>query len=723
MSAVPASPAISTGHRPDLSVPPAAVDAPIAGRDLRPLGQILQEDGAVRTSHLLKATVMRQRQNVRLGDILLAQGWVTEEALTGALTRQWRTSAVDPGELPPDSRLIDRVGAAFCLKHAVLPWRRVAGVTFVATSHPEGFGAIQPALEARLGKVRMLLAGESRIHGAIMSLRSTALTRQAETSVPAMESCRSRNDRRIGRMTLLYLALLFIGLLMFPHELIALLTGWAALTLFCGTVLRIATFQAALRRRSEEAATRRLLAAGAEPARELRGPLPMISVLVPLLQESEVAGKLIGRLSRLDYPRELTDILLVVEADDKITQTALRDARLPFWIRVVTVPPGPVQTKPRALNYALNFCRGEIVGIWDAEDRPDPDQLHRIARGFAFAEPDIACLQGQLDYFNPRSNWMARCFTIEYASWFRTNLPGLARLGLVVPLGGTTLFFRRDVLEEIGGWDSWNVTEDADLGVRLARRGWRTELVDTTTDEEANCRILPWIRQRSRWLKGYAMTWSVHMRQPRLLWRQLGPRRFLAFQVQFLGTLSQYLLAPVLWSLWLLFFGFPHLMRDSLALIWDGNAVPVLFTLCVASELIAFAVNLWSVRGPKHRHLLPYTVLMPFYFPLGCLAGWKAIYEVVRNPFFWDKTAHGVFDDVEPATTPVQDDDGLARLPVLGQIDTRTVGGLGADPIRQRRDSQRPGIRSVDTGKRAEPEHGIPPPQTTHPTAAAGGAL
>ncbi|SDD19610.1 Glycosyltransferase, catalytic subunit of cellulose synthase and poly-beta-1,6-N-acetylglucosamine synthase [Paracoccus isoporae] len=684
MSADRAAPLRASTIQADDTAPGEAGSPPIAGRDLRPLGQILQEDGAVRTSHLLKATVMRERQNVRLGEILLAQGWVTEAALTRALTRQWRISAVDPVALAPDSRLIDRVGPAYCLKNAVLPWRRVAGVTFMATARPEDFDALKPTIEARLGPVRMLLAGESRIHSAIMSLRSAALTLQAECSVPAAESCRSRNEGRIRRWTIMSLAALIAAMIANPHAVIALLTGWAALTLLCGTVLRVATFQAALRRRTEEAAERHLVAAGVRPAPELRGPLPVISVLVPLLQESEVAGKLVGRLSRLDYPRELTDILLVVEADDRITQSALKDVRLPFWIRVVTVPPGRVRTKPRALNYALNFCRGEIVGIWDAEDRPDPDQLHRIARGFACAAPDIACLQGQLDYFNPRSNWVARCFTIEYASWFRTNLPGLARLGLVVPLGGTTLFFRRDVLEEIGGWDSWNVTEDADLGVRLARRGWRTELIDTTTDEEANCRLLPWIKQRSRWLKGYAMTWSVHMRDPARLWRELGPRRFLAFQVQFLGTLSQYLLAPVLCSLWLLSFGYPHLMRDSLALIWGGNAVPVLFTLCVASELIALAVNLWSVRGEKHRHLLPYAALMPIYFPLGCVAGWKAIYEVVRKPFYWDKTVHGVFDEVEPAPQADLAESGIARVPFLGAIENGEARGGTARTIRRR---------------------------------------
>ena len=349
-----------------------------------------------------------------------------------------------------------------------------------------------------------------------------------------------------------------------------------------------------------------------------------------------------------------------------------------------TVPPGPLKTKPRALNYALNFCRGDIVGVWDAEDRPASDQLHKIARGFAAAAPDVACLQGQLDYFNPRSNWLARCFTIEYASWFRANLPGIARLGLVVPLGGTTLFFRRDVLEKLGGWDAWNVTEDADLGVRLVRHGWRTELIDTTTDEEANCRALPWIKQRSRWLKGYAMTWAVHMRNPLRLWRDLGARRFVGFQVQFLGTMSQYLLAPVLWSFWLLTLGLPHPLREPLSQLWSGYAIPAVFAIFLASETIGMAVNLWAVRGRKHRHLISWVPLMHLYFPLGCLAGWKAIYEVVTNPFYWDKTAHGVFEENEPERAETGD---FTRIPVLGIIADETTARAANDHVHHARES------------------------------------
>ena len=657
--------------------PAAAVQPTLAPRHQQPLGQILLEDGAVDPGNLLKASVMRGRQDSRLGQILLSQGWVTPEALLRALCRQWRTTALDPIRTPGDPRLIDMLGAEFCLANAVLPWRRIGGVTWIATARPEAFEALIPGLPESFGQVRMLLCSEDQIQGAILASRRIAMIRKAEMRVPAAESCRSRNEARTGRIALGAIALLVLGLWLIPVAVLSLLTAWATVSLVAQSGLKLMALLATRRIRAEERVQAEGLTSGKAARAEMTGPLPVISVMVPLFRESDVAGKLVGRLSRLDYPRELTDILLVIEASDQVTRNAIQGARLPGWIRVVEVPNGPVQTKPRALNYALNFCRGAIIGVWDAEDRPDPDQLHKVARGFHFAPADVACLQGALDYYNPRTNWLARCFTVEYAAWFRVILPGVARLGLVVPLGGTTLFFRRDVLEQVGAWDAWNVTEDADLGVRLARRGWRTEIIDTTTDEEANCRALPWIKQRSRWLKGYAMTWGVHMRDPRALWRELGPWRFLGFQIQFLGSLSQYLLAPILWSFWLLSLGLPHPLREPLAGVWGGYAIPALFGTFIISELLSIGVSIWAVRGDKHRHLTAWVPSLHLYFPLGCLAGWKAIYEVVVKPFYWDKTAHGIYDAADAAVVVA---DGTVPVPLLGQIGERRDAALPKEP-------------------------------------------
>ncbi len=676
----------------------AAAGPALAPRNPQPLGQILLEDGSVDPANLLKAQVIRGREDARLGQILLSRGWITPEALTRALSRQWRCSAIDPAATPGDPRLIDLAGADFCLAHSILPWRRIGGVTWVATARPEEFTSLLPRMPAEFGQVRMLLCTELQVQTAILSRRRLALIRRAETCVPSSESCRTRNETLVGRLAVLVIALACLAMWFAPVALWGSVTAIVALGLIAQSGLKLMAFLNTVRQDRNEARRDGALAATRRQPAQMDGPLPVISVIVPLFQESDVAGKLVARLARLAYPRELTDILLAIEASDHVTQDALKGARLPGWMRVVEVPDGPIKTKPRALNYALNFCRGSIVGIWDAEDRPDPDQLHQIARHFHFADARVGCLQGALDFYNPRTNWLARCFTVEYAAWFRVLLPGIARLGLVVPLGGTTCFFRRKALDDACAWDAWNVTEDADLGVRLARRGWTTEIVPTTTDEEANCRTLPWIKQRSRWLKGFAMTWGVHMRDPVALWRDLGPRRFLGFQVQFLAMLSQYLLAPVLWSFWLLALGLPHLLNEPMQAISGGWLPAVLMAIFLGTETLNLAIGLYAVRGPKHRHLMAWVPTLHVYFPLGCLAGWKAIYEVVRHPFYWDKTAHGVFDesDLDEEVGP-----DTVQLPLLGQIGGRRLDEIAAQP-------PAPGAATADQATAPPPSHAQP---------------
>jgi len=365
--------------------------------------------------------------------------------------------------------------------------------------------------------------------------------------------------------------------------------------------------------------------------------------MVPLFKEREVASHLIRRLKRLNYPKELLDICLVVEEDDETTRDTLDHTRLPRWTRIIKVPKGTVRTKPRAMNFALDFCRGSIIGVYDAEDAPHPDQIHQIVRRFHECGGQVACLQGVLDFYNPRTNWLSRCFTVEYTNWFRVFLPGLERLGMVVPLGGTTLFFRREALESLGGWDAHNVTEDADLGIRLARHGYRTEIVHTVTEEEANCRFKPWVKQRSRWIKGFAITWAVHMRSPRKLLQDLGFKKFLGVQILLLGTLAQFLMAPLLWSLWLIPFGVAH---PLLFVIGNGTLL-TLAAMFLLSEIITIAIGIFAVSDRKHRFLIPWVPTMHFYFPLATLAAYKAIYELLTQPFYWDKTAHGVFERTE----------------------------------------------------------------------------
>jgi cellulose synthase/poly-beta-1,6-N-acetylglucosamine synthase-like glycosyltransferase len=592
------------------------------------LGTALLRDGMVSADQMVQALALHARRRGRLTDILLARNLIAPQDLYNALARHWATEVINPRIDKPDIRLIDQLGGNFCLRHSLLPWRRVGAATVIATSQPEDFERHRDTLTGTFGPISMAIVPDRMIEETILACRGHSLARAAEHKVPDAESCRNLAGSRLLKPVIVLALILLTLAVLAPLSLLWVAFGWAVITLALSTGLKIAAAMAATARRRPTG-----------PATVL-ARLPIVSVMVALYRESDIAPRLIRRLGELDYPRELLDIVLVVEAEDHMTRAALAATDLPPWMRIVVVPEGQVKTKPRALNFALDHCRGSIIGVYDAEDAPEPDQITRIVQRFAERGPDVACLQGILDFYNPQTNWLSRCFTIEYAVWFRLILPGLERLGLPIPLGGTTLFFRRAALEELGGWDAHNVTEDADLGIRLYRHGFRTELIDTVTFEEANCRGLPWVKQRSRWLKGYMMTWATHMRDPVRLWRQLGAWKFAGFQVLFLCTLSQFLLLPVLWSFWVTPLGIHHPIASALP-FW---AAVGLFALFILTEGVNIALGLFAQRLTRHRMSWLWVPLMHFYFPLGALASYKAAWEVVQNPFYWDKTTHGHFD-------------------------------------------------------------------------------
>lgn len=599
-------------------------DAPATAREgALPLGLALIEDGLIAPWQLFFARRWLRRRDSDLIDVLCARGWITPAAGRDALARHLGVRAVDLTRDPPDPDLAAWLPHDLCLRLGAVPWRLRAGRIALASCAPDRLAANRALLPKALRLAPVVVATPADIDTAIATLHRQALTEGAETRTAPRYSCRSWQRSTWRPLILLTLGLaLVMAMTMAPLSLLKGLTLWAMFSLTAVSVMKLAAFiahETAARAKPPET-----------PAPDL--PLPRISIMVPLFKEKEIAHALVRRLCRLTYPKPLLDVLLVLEEKDTTTRETLARTSLPGWMRIVTVPAGSgLTTKPRALNYALDFCRGDIIGIWDAEDAPAPDQLETVVAGFATAPPDVVCLQGVLDYYNPTTNWISRCFTIEYAAWFRLLLPGLARMGLPVPLGGTTLFLRRAALEEMGGWDAHNVTEDADLGIRISRFGYRTELIATVTHEEANHQPRAWIKQRSRWLKGYMVTWLVHMRAPLRLWREVGTWHFLGLQLIFACTLSNFLLAPLIWLFWLNLLGVSNPLGDVAP---PGTAT--LFFLFGLSNTVIFLRAIWGRTG-----LLPWVFAMLAYFPLATLAAYKALYELVLNPYYWDKTAHG----------------------------------------------------------------------------------
>ena len=608
---------------------PAAGAAPEPGRRL--LGDILVETGAIDRGRLAEALEEQQQQDQKIGRILVAKRLIGEDDLTGALSRQCGLGLVDLAVSPVDRELARGVDPYRCLELGAVPWRQIGGTRIVAISNPENAEAAMAACGGAAARVALALATPADVRRAIVEVFAGRLRDDAQTRCPEAFSCRGWTQAP-GRWRWAGLGLaLAVGVVAAPLLALQIVVGWVLLANALTMGLRLV------------AVLTRLHGPRREPPGDAvrladHRKLPRVSILVPLLREEAVAERLLQALGAMDYPAALLDIKLVLEADDAVTRAAIERADLPPTIDVVTVPADALKTKPRAMNYALPFCRGDIVGIYDAEDRPDPGQIRAVVQHLQAAPPEVACVQGYLDFYNSADNWLARCFTLEYAIWFRVVLLGVQRLGLPIPLGGTSVFFRRGVLEQIGAWDAHNVTEDADLGMRLARFGYRCEMIASTTWEEANCRVRPWIRQRSRWLKGYALTWATHMRRPRELWDDLGPRGFLGFQVLFLGAITSYLALPLFWAITAGSIGFGLAFWASFPtwLMWSFLAS------MVAGQAVMLATAVIAARDARRPGLLPWVLALPVYWPLGAVAAWRALGEIFTRPSYWHKTEHGI---------------------------------------------------------------------------------
>ena len=360
--------------------------------------------------------------------------------------------------------------------------------------------------------------------------------------------------------------------------------------------------------------------------------LPVYTIIAPLHREARVVDQLLSAIERLDYPAEKLDVIVIVEADEPATRAAItrRKHRLP--ITVVPAPPAGPRTKPKALNIALELARGSFVAIYDAEDRPEPQQLRCALEAFQDAGDDLACVQAPLS-IDTDTTWLARYFTAEYAGHFDVFLPKLAAFRLPLPLGGSSNHFRTAALREAGGWDPYNVTEDADLGMRLARFGYQCGVIGSTTFEEAPATARRWLGQRSRWLKGWMQTFLVHMRQPQRLLRELGPRGFATFLLVVGGNAFVALVHPI----------FIVGLGCKVAFGADG---PIDAALCGLSVVAGYGPSVaLAWRGlclrcvPNKLCILVWT---PLHWILLSVAAWWAAIELTYAPFRWNKTEHGL---------------------------------------------------------------------------------
>ncbi len=367
--------------------------------------------------------------------------------------------------------------------------------------------------------------------------------------------------------------------------------------------------------------------------------VPVYTILLPVYKEDKLIRKLIWNLRGLNYPQDKLDVKLLIEEDDDKTLNAVRTLDFPANFEVIVIPFMMPKTKPKACNYSITFCRGELLAIYDAEDVPDTWQLKKAYLMFKKLPKEFVVVQGALNYFNRNENLLTRMFTLEYSYWFDYMLPGLETLDVPIPLGGTSNHFKLEKLIELGCWDPFNVTEDADLGVRVYDKNYKIGIVRSTTYEEANNEPFNWIRQRSRWIKGYMQTYLVHMRKPVNLIRRIGWTGFFGFNFFIGGTALTFLIYPVL----LLFF--------LVYIIFNITGVKIFFPdwvlyfaifNFVAGNVLMIYVNMMAVFKRRYYELILFAILNPVYWLMHSIAAYKGLWQLIYKPFYWEKTNHGL---------------------------------------------------------------------------------
>ncbi len=377
--------------------------------------------------------------------------------------------------------------------------------------------------------------------------------------------------------------------------------------------------------------------------------LPVYTILCPLYHEWEVLPQFVTAMSRLDYPKEKLQVMLLLEEDDKETVRQAKSHKLPDYFKIVVVPHSLPKTKPKALNYGLTKAKGDYIVVYDAEDVPDPKQLKKVFAAFQKTDDKTFCIQAKLNFYNPHHNILTRIFTAEYSLWFDLVLTGLQSIFAPIPLGGTSNHFKIADLKKLKGWDSFNVTEDCDLGMRLVKHGYRTALINSVTLEEANSDLRNWFQQRTRWIKGYLQTYLVHMRNPRDFIRSASKFHLFTFQLIVGGKILSMFINPLMWVTTIAYFAFRPIAGPFIQQFFPAPILYMgVFSLVFGNFLYMYYYMIGCVKR-GHYDLVKYVFLVPFYWLCMSIAAWKAVTQLIQNPHFWPKTIHGFHIDREKA--------------------------------------------------------------------------
>ncbi len=616
-----------------------AVDT-LSHRASWPLGTSLIQRGLIGEEELRWALGVQQRTGSRLGSILIASGLVRRLDVYRVLSDMWQCPFVDLTTEPIDLSLVAEMDPRRLTSELWMPIRRLSdGSLIVATAEPptpERASALANAVQA---PVRLVATTDWDIRKCVSRCFADQILDEAVLGLWQRDEAHSARKVLNNAQRVFFIAFLVVvaeGFLLAPVGTAVVVSGAVGLGFLVSVFFKFAICMFGSRYEYAESVTRDEVAALRDDE------LPLYTILVPAYREANVVGALIANLSKLDYPAEKVEILLLLEAEDAETRAAAEAARPPDNVTIVTVPPGQPQTKPKACNVGLFLARGEFLVIYDAEDRPEPAQLKAALVAFRRADERQVCVQAALNYFNAEENALTRMFTLEYSFWFDYMLPGLEALELPIPLGGTSNHFRTDALRRLGGWDPFNVTEDADLGIRSAALGETVGVISSTTFEEANSEYPSFVRQRSRWIKGYLQTTLVHLRHPIELMRKTGWSKALGFALLVGGTPLSFLCVPPLYAL----FAITMIIGPKqVAPYFPGWVLWVSVACLIVGNAMMIYVSMMGVFKRKRYGLVLWALLNPLYWLLHSLAAYKALWQLIVKPHYWEKTDHGLTGD------------------------------------------------------------------------------
>lgn len=594
---------------------------------MKKIGEHLIDQGVVSPEAIDRALMIQDKTGSRIGEILQAEGIVSSYRFFKELAEFRNMEFVNLEEYPVNKSVLVAEERDEYQEMQYVPFDTVDKVIYVATTNPDG--DIKAFLDKKYSKYKLFITSPFDILWCLQKRFDKDYAYGASehlfdnlpfsSSKFVLDSFYSKFIL-LGSLVALTYLLTNLG---FRVAFLALMN----LFFFSSLMSKVVFF-------GTGAAFKRKLKV--VPKLELEDKdLPIYSILIPLYHEKKATiNNLMYSLKSLEYPNEKLDIKLICEINDHDTIDAIKELRPSSNYQILKVPENYPKTKPKACNYALNFCKGQFVTIYDAEDSPEPMQLRKVLAKFYDENSNIACVQARLNYYNKSENVLTQLFAIEYASWFDYMLYGLQKLDLPIPLGGTSNHFRIKTLKALYAWDPYNVTEDADLGVRLALSGLNTEVVDSVTLEEAPITMKAWMKQRMRWIKGYFQTYLVHMRDPIRLLKNFGVGKFIGFFF-FVGAPGLiYLSVPIVSIVTLI-----SLFVDVGLPQWLVEFSYLTLGITLAVNLV---ISVMIMIENKWYNLLPGVLLFPVYWVLHCIASFGAAYELITTPHRWNKTEHGV---------------------------------------------------------------------------------